>query len=65
MSAKLKPGETTIIVKGKGDTLDLPAVSSLVAPLTVQLRRAGGGCWGARFSSPSASGPTLFKAKSD
>lgn len=65
LSAKLKPGETTITVKGKGDNLDLPAVSSVVAPVTVQLRRSGGGCWGARFSTPSASGATLFKAKSD
>ena len=45
--------------------LDLPAVTSLVTPVTVQLRRAGGGCWGASFSTPSVSGPTLFKAKSD
>jgi cysteine-rich repeat protein len=59
------PGQTKLIVKGKGALLGLPPLTGLSPPVTVQLRRDGGGCWGAQFSSPSASGPALFKAKSD
>ena len=62
---KLKAGQTSITVKGKGANLDLPPLNSLTPPVTLQLRRVGGGCWGARFSTPTLNGPTVFKAKSD
>jgi hypothetical protein len=68
LTAKLKAGPaggTKILVKGKGDDLELPALTGLTLPVTVQLRRAGGGCWGATFSTPLLSGAELFKSKSD
>jgi cysteine-rich repeat protein len=67
-SEKLKAGaaaQTKIIVKGKGGRLGLPPLAGLGTPLTVQLRRDGGGCWGATFSSPSPATATLFKSKSE
>jgi hypothetical protein len=67
-SGKLKPGaagKTLLLIKGRGDLLDLPALTALTAPLTVQLRRAGGGCWGATFSNPRKASATLFTGKSD
>jgi hypothetical protein len=54
-----------MIVKGKGADLGLPPVAGLTTPVTVQLRRDTGGCWGARFSSPTTSNATFFKSKSD
>jgi cysteine-rich repeat protein len=68
LNAKLKAGPagaTKILVKGRGDNLDLPALAGLAPPLTVQLRRAGGGCWGATFSTPLLSGAEVLKSKSD
>lgn len=65
--AKLKPGsagKAKVLVKGKGSSLALPPLAGLVPPVVVQLRNAGGACWGARFSSPDASS-TRFKARSD
>jgi cysteine-rich repeat protein/parallel beta-helix repeat protein len=65
---KLKPGavgSTKIIVKGKGVDLDPPSLAGLTTPVTVQLRRDTGGCWGATFSSPITSTGALFKSKSD
>ncbi|HEY2386767.1 MAG TPA: hypothetical protein VGK30_07375 [Candidatus Binatia bacterium] len=50
----LKPGQARIAVRGKGPLLALPVPSSLVPPLTVQLQRANGGCWGSEFSAPLA-----------
>jgi hypothetical protein len=44
-----------IIVKGKGLDLDMPDLSILTSPLTVQLKRSGTSvCWGAVFSFPPA-----------
>ena len=68
LALKLKPGaagRTKMIVKGKGEHLALPSLRALDPPVTVQLRREGGGCWGASFSSPLTATGTLFKAKSD
>jgi cysteine-rich repeat protein len=66
--AKLKTGiagKAKLLVKGKGAALALPPLSSLVLPVTVQLRNADGTCWGATFSTPDAATATLFKARSD
>lgn len=65
LSAKLKAGQTSITVKGKGPDLDLPPLNSLTAPVTVQFRRLGGDCWGARFSTPNLEGSVTLKARSD
>ena len=44
-----------IVVKGKGLNLDMPNLSILASPLTVQLKRSGSSvCWGAVFSFPPA-----------
>ncbi len=67
LSIKLKPGaagKALVKVKGKGSNLALPALG-LASPVVVQLRRSGGGCWGATFSSPSRNDASQFKAKSD
>jgi len=66
--AKLHPGaggQTSLLVKGKGVALPMPDLATLSAPLVVQLRRDGGGCWGASFSTPDRATATLFKARSD
>jgi cysteine-rich repeat protein/parallel beta-helix repeat protein len=66
--AKLRPGaagQTSLLVKGKGAALSMPDLSGLAAPVVVQLRRDGGGCWGAHFSTPDRASGTLFKARND
>lgn len=47
-------GKAQITVKGKGVALPLPGLAGLGSPLTVQLRRVGGPCWGSVFSFPPA-----------
>jgi hypothetical protein len=55
-SILLKAGadrKAKIIVKGKGDNLDMPAVGSLAGPITMQLHQSSGtNCWGATYTSP-------------
>ena len=66
--AKLKTGiagKAKVLVKGKGPSLALPPLSSLVPPVTVQLRNADGACWGATFTTLDAATATLFKARRD
>jgi hypothetical protein len=68
LSSTLKPGladATRIIVKGKGDRLDLPPLARLPPPVTVQWRRDGGGCWGATYSTPISSSAEMFKSRND
>lgn len=48
-------GHARIIVKGKGVRLSMPNLSALASPLTVQLKRTDGPCWGAQYSFPPAS----------
>ena len=46
-------GKASIRIDGKGDLLPLPTLSSLVSPLTVQLRhRPSGLCWGTSYVAP-------------
>lgn len=55
-------------MKGKGVMLPDLTLSSLVSPLTVQLRRSGGGvCFGATYSFPPANrhDGVTFKDKGD
>jgi cysteine-rich repeat protein len=58
-------GQTKLLVKDKGAALPLPALASLVAPVTVQLRNDTGACWGATYSSPTRATATQFKARND
>jgi hypothetical protein len=46
-------GRTSIAVKAKGETLDLPALPAPL-PLRVQLRAGDGACWEAAFSPADA-----------
>jgi len=58
-------GKAKIIVKGKGGNLPMPALGSLVPPLTVQLSNDST-CWESSFGSTILSNePGLFKAKAD
>jgi len=42
-----------IIVKGRGDNLDMPALGVLAGPITMQLHQSSGTvCWGATYSAP-------------
>ncbi len=56
------PGRSRIIVRGKGDNLDMPSLG-LTPPVTAQLENDAGACWGATYSSPIANDPTLLKAR--
>jgi hypothetical protein len=55
-----------IILKGKGVNLDMPDLTTLVSPVTVQLK-GNGLCWGAQYSFPPALYNTAeqFKDKAD
>src|SRR5262249_53841656 len=60
-------GKAKIQVKGKGSHLPMPPLASLVSPLTVQLRDAGGACWSAIYTFPPATknDAAQFKDKAD
>jgi hypothetical protein len=61
-------GDAKIVVRGKGVPLDVPLLTSLGSPLTVQLNRAGAPvCWGATYSFPPAlkNDAATFKDKAD
>ncbi len=59
-------GKAKVIVKGKGQSLALPALP-LAPPLQVRLVAAGGACWQATFSAAGVTKNDAgqFKAKSD
>lgn len=67
----LKEGEAErarIMVRGKGSNLDMPDLTTLDSPVTVQLKNLKSGkCWEAVYSFPPAGGntPELFKDKAD
>jgi hypothetical protein len=50
----LTDGTAKIIVKGKGTGVDMPALSSLASPLTVQLVSSEDECWTSVFNFPPA-----------
>jgi len=55
-------GRAKIIVKGKGELLRLPLVSTYASPVTFQLRRKTGGCWQTIHTAPfRRPGPDLFR----
>jgi cysteine-rich repeat protein len=66
LSEGLAPGVAKILVKGKGDDLDLPDLSMLTSPVTVQLSNNDGTCWETVFSAPfQKQDAESFKDKSD
>src|SRR5262245_15502949 len=63
-----RDGRARIVFLASGANLDLPDLSDMASPLTVQLRRTGSSvCWGARYSFPPARqrGGSLFRDRSD
>ena len=56
-----------IIVKGKGDNLDMPALGALAGPITMNLHQSSGlVCWGATYSSPFLrQDSAIFKDRAD
>jgi hypothetical protein len=56
-----------IIVKGKGDNLDMPALGALAGPITMNLHQSSGPlCWGATYSSPFLRNDSeIFKDRAD
>lgn len=59
-------GKAKILVGGKGSELDMPDLSSITAPVRVQLVRTDTGlCWDASYAPGAViqSTPALFKAK--
>jgi hypothetical protein len=57
-------GKARIFVNGTGPGLDAP-VLPLLMPLRVQLRRTGGQCWEAQYSSAARNDPQQLKARAD
>jgi cysteine-rich repeat protein len=63
-----RDGGTKIVFKASGSNLNLPDLSSLASPVTVQLRRDGSlVCWGAQYSFPPArrNAGARFRDRSD
>ena len=56
-----------IIVKGKGDNLDMPALGALAGPITMQLHQSSGtNCWGATYTAPFLrQDSSIFKDRAD
>jgi len=62
----LEPGKAKILIKGKGENLDLPDLAALVSPVTVQMTNNAGFCWETVFSAPfQKQEAETFKDKSD
>jgi hypothetical protein len=64
----LTAGKAKIIVKGKGVNLDMPNLTALTSPVTMQIRNVGTGeCWGAQYSFPPVirHDAVIFKDKAD
>ena len=58
-------GKAQIIVKGRGNNLQAPALSVMNLPVRVQIVNGGGACWEATYNSTFQNTATSFKAKSD
>jgi cysteine-rich repeat protein len=62
----LETGKAKILIKAKGEHLDVPALDALTAPVTVQLGNNSGACWETTFSAPfQKQDAETFKDKSD
>jgi hypothetical protein len=48
----LEPGKAKVVVSGRGTLLAMPALDTLVSPVTVQVRNGTAVCWEAVFSAP-------------
>ena len=58
-------GKSQILVKGRGNNLQAPALSVMNLPVRVQLVNGGGACWEATFNTTFQNTARAFKAKSD
>jgi hypothetical protein len=56
-----------ILVKGKGENVDMPTLGALAGPITMQLHQSSGAvCWSATYSSPFLrQDSSLFKDRAD
>jgi hypothetical protein len=62
-----RDGRAQIIARGDGVKLGIPLLAGLTSPVTVQLKRAAGPCFGAKYSFPPAlrSGWGVFRDRAD
>jgi cysteine-rich repeat protein len=59
-------GKAKIQVQGKGTFLDMPSLTSLTQPVTVQIQNTTGTCWESVFSAPpTVQSATQFKDRAD
>ena len=66
LSAGVEPGKAKILVKSKGENLQLPDLTTLVSPVTIQLVNNAGICWETVFTAPfQQQDAGSFKDKSD
>lgn len=66
LSEGLEAGKAKILLKGKGENLQLPNLAALTSPVTMQLVSNSGICWETVFSAPfQKQDSETFKDKSD
>jgi cysteine-rich repeat protein len=59
-------GKAKIVVKGRGDLLQMPSPMPVAMPIRVQLSQSDGVCWEANYSAPAIQNRSdLFKDKAD
>ncbi|MBI3769879.1 MAG: penicillin acylase family protein [Deltaproteobacteria bacterium] len=58
-------GQASIVLKGRGALLDIPALPILSLPVRAQIVNENDVCWEARFGTPSRNQTDAFKARSD
>ncbi len=62
----LTPGKASVLIKGRGPLLTMPAVPIVSLPVTVQLKNTAGHCWQATHGIPvTANDSRGFKAKNN
>lgn len=66
LSQGLEPAKAKILIKSKGDNLQLPDLAALTSPITIQLVNNAGICWETVFTAPfQQQDAGSFKDKSD
>jgi hypothetical protein len=58
-------GKARIVLKGRGDLLDVPALPVLSLPVRAQMQNGDGECWEASYGSTLRNQETELRAKSD
>jgi hypothetical protein len=69
-SLTLRTGEAEraqILAQGQGAELDLPPLAGLASPVVVEVKRASGACFAARYTFPPAleNGSSVFRDRAD